>query len=196
MTTYDSAYMARHGYANESAERVEMKRAQLALIERITRVENLLVAGAACGTEVRAATALGIAATGFDLHAEPGSGVLTGDLSDPATWPAGDFDCLVAIDVLEHVPEDRLFNIGIGLLDRRFPWLALAISKDAGHEGHVTLWPLSLWAAWLRGLGYDLVAAPASLRPDEEATYGIRTFDACWRSNNPSGAILFWRLRG
>ena len=122
--------------------------------------------------------------------------VLRWDVAEVGRFPfaraGGRFDTLVAIDLFEHIEEERVDGMLDGIAPS-FERLAVVISSSPAFEGHVCVKPFSWWLERLRKRGFELAPEPQTLLPDEAGVYGIRAFDG--PREDMSEQIVFFRRR-
>jgi len=149
---YDRDYMLRYGYCVRSPEEARLKDVQAGLIARVLDPRRVLVAGCAAGELLRPLLARGIDAWGFDaaegletfVYPEVRDRVLPFDVVEVGQFPfqrtGGGFDTFVALDLFEHIDEERVERMLDGIA-AGFDRLALVISSSPDFEGHVCVKP-------------------------------------------------------
>lgn len=115
---------------------------------------KVLDAGCSAGETVRQLRARGVDAWGFDLcrdldqiaYPEVRDVLRTGSVTDIPFGPEDGFDTLLALDLFEHIPEDRVPRMVQELerlnVTRVIAHIALV---EFQYPGHLTLRPLSWW---------------------------------------------------
>lgn len=201
---YDHDYMVRNNYCVNSPEHARIARAQAHVIARVLGTRRALVAGCAAGEILRPLLALGVDAWGFDgaheldqfVYPDVRERVLGFDVAQVGAFPferaGGAFDTLVAIDLFEHVEEERVDAMLDGVSEH-FERLALVISSNPAFPGHVCVKPFSWWRARLEARGFELLAEPSILTPEERESYGVRHFDGA--HEDMSEQLVFFRRR-
>ena len=151
---YAGDYHRRMGLATNVPFEIAHKARDAELIARSWPDGRLLDAGCSAGELVRQLRARGLDAHGFDLcpdlatvaYPEVRPFVRQGSVTAIPYGPEDGFETLVALDVFEHVPEDR-----VPAMVAEFA--RLGVRRVAAHialcefeyGGHVTLRPLSWW---------------------------------------------------
>lgn len=155
MVTYDAGYHEANNYTQGDPGEVAIKSVQAKIIAELAKPGKCVIAGCSNGELVRQCHAIGIDASGFDVipnvqelaFPEVRAFLKHGSLTSIPYSQADGFDTLIAIDVLEHIPErdlpkmiDEWLRIGV----RR---LVLLINLNQfWFPGHITLRPLDWWA--------------------------------------------------
>ncbi len=154
MPKYDAEYHELNNYIQGDPKEIAIKEVQARIIRELASPKKCVIAGCSNGELVRQCRALGMDAYGFDviptIHEIPFPEVRDyvrhGSLTT-VPYAAGDgFDTLIAIDVLEHIPERDLEKVIA-------EWSRLAVRKlvllinlnQFWFPGHVTMRPLSWW---------------------------------------------------
>lgn len=201
---YDRDYMLRYGYCVRSPEEARLKVIQAGLIARVLQPRRALVAGCAAGELLLPLLARDVDAWGFDaakgldafVYPEVRDRIMAFDVTDVGRFPfdraGGGFDTFVAIDLFEHVDEDRVDAMLDGVA-ASFDKLALVISSSPAFEGHVCVKPFPWWLARLEARGFELLREPDRLAPGEAGTYGVRRFDGV--RDDMSEQLVFLRRR-
>ncbi len=156
MVTYDETYHRGNNYTEGNETEISIKEVQVQIIRELADPEKCLVAGCSNGELVRQGRGQGLNAYGFDVIpnvkdiALPGMSdyLRPGSLTDIPYDVEDGFDTLVAVDVLEHIPERDLPRV-IGEWQRMgFGKLVLLINLNQfWFPGHITLRPLDWWAS-------------------------------------------------
>jgi hypothetical protein len=176
---YSGDYHVRQGYAVASPLEAARKARLAQLTVELTSPRKVLVAGCSAGECLRRFEALGVDAHGFDVapdllsfaYPDVAARVRVGRVEAIPFEHADGFDVLTALDVFEHVPEDRI-DAMVGEF-RRIGLRAI--------DGHVTLRPLSWWDAklaphFVRQRVHDVPPILDPARPDPT------TFLRVWRA--------------
>lgn len=151
---YDEDYHSSNRYTQGDPVEIEIKTVQAEIVKNLAAPKKCLIAGSSNGELVRRCRAIGIDAYGFDLipnvkeiaFPEVRDYLRFGSLTSIPYAAADAFDTLVAVDVLEHIPERDI----PAMVDQ---WLALDIRKlvllinlnQFWYPGHITLRPLWWW---------------------------------------------------
>lgn len=154
MITYDESYHERNNYTAGDPQEIAIKQVQAQIIHGLASPSNVVVAGCSNGELVRRLRERGIAASGFDVipnvqaiaFEEVQPYLRFGSLTSIPFDRTDKLDTLVAIDVLEHIPERDIPR----MVEE---WCRLGVSKlvllinlnQFWFPGHVTLRPLSWW---------------------------------------------------
>ncbi len=151
---YSGSYHAQMGYAVGSAQEAQRKGHIADLVLRLTSPRKVLVAGCSAGECIRQLRARGVEAFGFDIardveqlaYPDVRPWVRRGSVTAIPFAAADRFDVLTALDLFEHVPEDRIPSMSselvrLGIRDV----VALIAHCEFQYPGHVTLRPLSWW---------------------------------------------------
>lgn len=155
LVCYDGKYHEDNGYTAGQDNEVEIKTVQSKIIQRFVKDKKVLIAGCSAGELVRQCRHLNIQTYGFDIikniqsiaFPEIKEFVRTGSLTDIPFQQQDCFKTLVAIDVLEHIPEYDITKMVIEWNRLKIQQLILLINlNDAGFPGHITLRPLEWWA--------------------------------------------------
>jgi hypothetical protein len=153
--TYDADYHQSNNYIQGDSREVAIKAVQAQIIAESAAPLKCLIAGCSNGELVRQCCAIGLDAYGFDVipniediaFVEIRDRIRYGPLTAIPYTPEDAFDTLVAVDVLEHIPErdlPRMIEQWMLLGVRR---LVLLINLNQfWFPGHITLRPLSWWA--------------------------------------------------
>ncbi|MCO5164803.1 MAG: glycosyltransferase [Planctomycetes bacterium] len=201
---YDHEYMRRNRYSVRSPEEARLKAVQAGLIRRVLSPRRALVAGCAAGELLLPLLAGGVDAWGFDaardleafVYPEVRGRVVAFDVARIHQFPfattGGSFDTFVAIDLFEHIDEERVDSMLDGIA-AHFERLALVISSSPAFEGHVCVKPFPWWLAKLEARGFELLAEPSVLEPHETGTYGVRRFAGV--HEDMSEQLVFLRRR-
>ena len=154
MVTYDESYHRGNNYTEGDPGEIEIKTVQATLIKELADPGKCVIAGCSNGELVRQFRSQGVDAHGFDVipnlkdiaFAEVRDYLRVGSLSDIPFDANDGFDTLIAIDVLEHIPERDI----PAMVEE---WTRLGIQKlvllinlnQFWFPGHITLRPLSWW---------------------------------------------------
>jgi hypothetical protein len=167
MVTYDAGYHEANHYIQGDRTEMAIKSVQARIIRELASPRKCVVAGCSNGELVRQSRAVGIDAYGFDIipnlqeiaFGEVRGFIKYGSLAAIPFDESDGFDTLIAIDVLEHIPERDIPQMVS-------EWRRLAVTKlvllinlnQFWYPGHVTLRPLSWWAERFAP-HFDLTAA-------------------------------------
>ncbi len=186
--TYSDQYLSEHGYDKGTEHEQFLKQVNAQIIQRISHPQKLLVAGCAAGELVRQCRKINIETWGFDLplnlqeiaFPEIAPYVRSGSLSEIPFDVSDDFDVLVAIDVLEHVPESHLLTMVQEWIRLDLRSLVLLINlNDCSFPGHITLRPIEWWAEKFKP--HFLLEKTISHFEDLPAVYGnIPDYNRQW----------------
>ncbi len=155
MVTYDETYHRGNNYTEGDAREISIKEVQAQIVKDLADPDKCLVAGCSNGELVRQGRRQGLNVYGFDVIpnlediALPGmrNYVRQGSLTDIPYDSADGFDTLVAVDVLEHIPERDLPLMIREWQRLGFRKLVLLINlNQCWYPGHITLRPLDWWA--------------------------------------------------
>ena len=160
MVTYDADYHACNNYIQGDPLEISIKKVQAKIIEELSATRKCVVAGCSNGELVRQCRAIGINAYGFDVipnirdiaFPEVREYLRMGSLTKIPYGKEDGFDTLIAIDVLEHIPERDIPR----MVDE---WIALGVQKlillinlnQFWFPGHITLRPLWWWEKQWQG---------------------------------------------
>jgi hypothetical protein len=156
MVTYDAEYHSTNNYTQGITAEVEIKEVQARIIREIATPKKCLIAGSSNGELVRCCRAMGMDAYGFDVipnirdltFPEVRDYVRRGSLTHVPFTADDAIDTLVAVDVLEHIPERDLPRMVDEWLRLGIRNLVLLINLNQfWFPGHITLRPLWWWAA-------------------------------------------------
>jgi hypothetical protein len=155
MVTYDAAYHELNNYTYGDPREIAIKSVQAKIIAELASPGKCVIAGCSNGELVRQCRAIGIDAYGFDVipnvreiaFPEAREFLKHGAMAAIPFSAEDGFDTLIAIDVLEHIPERDLPQMVN-------EWLKLGVSKlillinlnQFWFPGHITLRPLCWWA--------------------------------------------------
>lgn len=152
---YDEKYHEQKGYLAGDPEEVAIKEVQARLIQEIANPRKSLVAGCSNGEIVRQCRRIGLDVYGFDVipnlkdiaFPETREYLRVGSLTDIPFADDDGFDTLIAVDVLEHIPERDLPQMVQEWLRLDVRRLILLINlNEFWFPGHITLRPLDWWA--------------------------------------------------
>ncbi len=153
---YSQPYHTKNNYTG-STDNENMLKGRLAeLVIQLAKPRRVLVAGCSAGECIRQLRARGVEAWGFDLcpdlqgmaYDEVKPYLRVGSITDIPFGAEDGFDTLTALDLFEHVPEDRV-PIMVEQIDRLGVQnvAALIAMGEFQYEGHITLRPLHWWDA-------------------------------------------------
>lgn len=177
---YAAPYHSDQNYSNDHPFEARYKARIVDSIVRLLAPRKLLDAGCSAGEVVRQLRARGVDAHGFDLCAdldrvaypEVREFVRRGSVTTIPFGPDDGFDTLTALDVFEHIPEDRIpamvaefVRLGVRTV------VALIAQCEFQYKGHLTLRPLTWW---------DRLLGPRFRRRHDAHTLSAmaRSFDA------------------
>jgi SAM-dependent methyltransferase len=155
MPRYDEQYHADNKYIQGDPVEVEIKTVQAQIIRQLANPEKCLVAGCSNGELVRRSLDAGMDCFGFDVipglerieFLEVKGRLREGSLTAIPYLPQDGFDTLVAVDVLEHIPERDIPRMVEEWRRMDFKKLVLLINLNQfWYPGHITLRPLEWWA--------------------------------------------------
>jgi hypothetical protein len=155
MVTYDETYHRGNNYTDGDAREISIKEIQAQIIRELAEPEKCLVAGCSNGELVRQGRLQGLDIYGFDVIPNVKDIALPamsdflrmGSLTDIPFDSDDGFDTLVAVDVLEHIPERDLPLVVAEWQRLGFRKLVLLINLNQfWFPGHITLRPLDWWA--------------------------------------------------
>ena len=156
---YDVSYHDNYGASNASEVKIKKAQAQ-ALRQTFTKQNKILVGGCADGLLVQELRNVGFDACGFDVSqaalANAGKDIRPflreGSLTHIPFDAVDGFEMFVAVDVIEHVPENIIDAVVAEWHRLHIECLALVINYgDLQCAGHVTMKPLSWWKRRLKG---------------------------------------------
>ncbi len=155
MVTYDESYHQGNNYTRGDPKEVEIKSVQATIIKELANPAKCVIAGCSNGELVRQCRNQDIDAHGFDVipnlqdiaFEEVRDFLRIGSLTDIPFDASDGFDTLIAIDVLEHIPERDIY----AMVDE---WTRMGVQKlvllinlnQFWFPGHITLRPMSWWA--------------------------------------------------
>jgi len=155
MVTYDEDYHASNQYIQGDPKEVAIKEVQAKIIRELAAPKKCVIAGCSNGELVRQCRALGMDAYGFDVipniheiaFPEVRDYVKHGSLTAIPYAETDAFDTLIAIDVLEHIPERDVPRMIQEWVRLGFRQLVLLINLNQfWFPGHITMRPLWWWA--------------------------------------------------
>ena len=155
MVTYDESYHQSNNYTHGDPKEIEIKTVQASLIKELANPDKCLIAGCSNGELVRQCRKQGIDAHGFDVipnlrdiaFKEVRDYLRVGSLTHIPFEASDGFDTLIAIDVLEHIPEREISAMVDEWTRMGLRKLILLINLNQfWYPGHITLRPLSWWA--------------------------------------------------
>jgi hypothetical protein len=155
MLTYDASYHEGNNYIQGDPQEIAIKSVQAKIIAELANPRKCVIAGCSNGELVRQCRAIGMDAYGFDVipnvkeiaFPEARDYLKYGSLTAIPYGREDNFDTLIAIDVLEHIPERDVAR----MVDQ---WVALGVRKlvllinlnQFWYPGHITLRPMWWWA--------------------------------------------------
>jgi len=154
MIVYDENYHEANQYIQGDPLEISIKKVQAKIVEELVGKGKCVVAGCSNGELVRQCRAIHIDAWGFDViprieeiaFPEVRDYLRNGSLTEIPYAKSDGFETLIAIDVLEHIPErdiPRMVDQWIALGVRRL--ILLINLNQFWFPGHVTLRPLWWW---------------------------------------------------
>ncbi len=155
MVTYDESYHQGNNYTHGDPKEIEIKTVQATIVKELAKPEKCVIAGCSNGELVRQCRNQGIDAHGFDIipnlkdiaFEEVRDYLRVGSLTDIPFDASDGFDTLIAIDVLEHIPEREIFAMVEEWTRLGLRKLVLLINLNQfWYPGHITLRPLTWWA--------------------------------------------------
>jgi hypothetical protein len=154
MISYDADYHSCNNYIQGDPLEISIKKVQAKIIEELAAPRKCVIAGCSNGELVRQCHDIGIDAWGFDVipnirdiaFPEVREFLRMGSLTDIPYSQEDGFDTLIAIDVLEHIPERDIPH----MIDQ---WSSLGVRKlillinlnQFWFPGHITLRPPWWW---------------------------------------------------
>jgi hypothetical protein len=151
---YAGDYHQRMNLASDNELERAFKRHMVDQILRMGAPGRVLAAGCSAGETLRQLHARGVDAHGFDLcpdlleiaYPEVREHVRVGSVTEVPYGPEDGFDTVLALDLFEHVPEDRVPQM-VRELERLQPRRVVAHIAlcEFQYPGHLTLRPLSWW---------------------------------------------------
>lgn len=151
---YSGDYHERQNYSTNSESESRFKAAVIDVLLGLLEPGKVLDAGCSAGEVVRQLRRRGIEAFGFDLcrnldeiaYSEVRPFLRRGSATAIPFGPEDGFDTLLALDLFEHLPEDRILAV-VAEIER------LGIRRVVAHiahcefqyVGHITLRPQSWW---------------------------------------------------
>jgi hypothetical protein len=155
MPRYDEEYHASHNYIQGDPLEVEIKRVQAQIIRRLASPQKCVVGGCSNGELVRRCLEIGVDCWGFDVipgiekisFPEVCGRLKEGSLTAIPYSGSDGFDTLVAVDVLEHVPERDIPQMVAEWRRLDVTKLVLLVNLNQfWYPGHITLRPIDWWA--------------------------------------------------
>jgi hypothetical protein len=154
MPNYDAQYHADKNYIQGDALEIEIKSVQAQIIQELAHPKKCVIGGCSNGELVRRCLEAGIDCFGFDVipnleqisFPEVRGRLRHGSLTAIPFSPADAFDTLVAVDVLEHIPEREIPRMveEWRRLDLRKLILLINLNQF-WFPGHITMRPLEWW---------------------------------------------------
>lgn len=154
MVTYDADYHNGNNYTDGNEREIAIKQVQAGIVRKLAGPGKVLVGGCSNGELVRQCRNQGLDAWGFDVIPNLGEiafpevqeHVRAGSLTGIPFGAEDGFDTLVAIDVMEHIPERDLPTVVSEWTRLGVARLVLLINLNQfWFPGHITLRPLSWW---------------------------------------------------
>ena len=155
MVTYDETYHQSNNYTEGDLKEIEIKSVQASIIKELAAPEKCVIAGCSNGELVRQCRLQGVEAWGFDVIPNLGDIAFeevrdylrVGSLTEIPFDASDGFDTLIAVDVLEHIPEPDIPAMVEEWTRMGLQRLVLLINlNEFWFPGHITLRPLSWWA--------------------------------------------------
>jgi len=155
MPNYDADYHAVNNYTQGDPLEIEIKKVQAQIIKRLANPRKCLVAGCSNGELVRRSLEAGIDCLGFDVipglehitFPEVRDRIREGSLTAIPFAKDDGFDTLVAVDVLEHIPERDIPQMIAEWRRMGFQKLVLLVNLNQfWFPGHITMRPIEWWA--------------------------------------------------
>jgi Methyltransferase domain len=155
MVTYDAGYHQSKNYIQGDPLEIQIKTVQAQILSELANPKKCIIAGCSNGELVRQCRMLGIDAWGFDVipniqeiaFPEVRQYLRHGSVTSIPYAADDNFDTLVAVDVLEHIPERDLPMMVEQWLRLGVRQLVLLINLNQfWYPGHITLRPLWWWA--------------------------------------------------
>ena len=154
MVTYDESYNRDNNYTEGDPVEIEIRTVQASLIKELANPGKCVIAGCSNGELVRRCRSEGIEAYGFDVipnlndiaFKEVRDYLRVGSLADIPYDASDRFDTLIAVDVLEQIPETEIPAMVEEWTRMGFGKLVFLINLNQfWFPGHITLRPLSWW---------------------------------------------------
>ena len=155
MPRYDEQYHADNKYIQGDPLEIEIKKVQAQIIKQLAAPKKCVLGGCSNGELVRRFLEAGIDCFGFDVipnleqisFAEVKGRLREGSLTALPYTAQDGFDTLVAVDVLEHIPERDIPQMVAEWRRLDLKKLILLINLNQfWFPGHITLRPLEWWA--------------------------------------------------
>lgn len=155
MIPYDAGYHESNNYIQGDPNEIAIKQVQAKIITELASPKKCVIAGCSNGELVRQCRTLGMDAWGFDVipaiheivFPEVRDYIRHGSLTEIPFTRADNFDTLIAIDVLEHIPERDLSQMIGQWMQPGVQKLILLINLNQfWFPGHITMRPLWWWA--------------------------------------------------
>jgi SAM-dependent methyltransferase len=179
---YQGSYHREMNYAVNSPLEAEYKGRLSALLLELCDAGKVLDVGCAAGEVVRQLRQRGVEAWGFDIcpqldeiaYEDTRAFLRRGSADAIPFGPEDGFDTAIALDVLEHVPEDRVPAMVQELVRLGIKNVAAHIALcEFQYPGHVTLRPMHWWdaqlAPWYRRDAFSDGGVAARMVPQERA---------------------------
>jgi 2-polyprenyl-3-methyl-5-hydroxy-6-metoxy-1,4-benzoquinol methylase len=151
------------------AEEVYYPIAKIMRVKLVTVFEpkKVIVLGCARGYLVRALREVGVEAYGVDISEwaiknadeKAKDYVYLGDIADMSRWKDGEFDLVVAADVLEHIPREKLSRVldEIARICNRNVYALIPVVDVFRHDkSHVSIFPSRWWIKQFEQRGFTL----------------------------------------
>jgi len=155
MPRYDEQYHADNMYIQGDPVEIEIKKVQAQIIKKLAAPKKCIVGGCSNGELVRRILDAGVECFGFDVipnlerigFPEVKGRLREGSLTAIPYTALDGFDTLVAVDVLEHIPERDIPQMVEEWRRMDLRKLILLINLNQfWFPGHITLRPLTWWA--------------------------------------------------
>jgi 2-polyprenyl-3-methyl-5-hydroxy-6-metoxy-1,4-benzoquinol methylase len=172
---YDEEYFMRgtkSNYGGRFAPYVEEVYYPIAKIMRIKLVtvfepKKVMVLGCARGYLIRALREVGVEAYGVDISKwavenadeKAKNYIYLGDIADLSRWKNGEFDLVVAADVLEHIPKEKLPKVldEIARICSRHVYALIPVVDVLRRDkSHVSIFPSRWWIKQFEHRGFTL----------------------------------------
>jgi hypothetical protein len=201
MVTYDESYHSGNNYTHGDPGEIAIKQVQAEIIRRLADPGRCLVAGCSNGELVRQCRRAGIAAHGFDVipnldriaFEEVRDYMRVGSLTNIPYSRSEGFDTLVAVDVMEHIPERDLPRVSSEWARMGFRKLVLLINLNQfWFPGHITLRPISWWEAqWKPRFDLSRVAGRFEDLPTVYSNNGLYNQQwTLWERSAPAATVI------
>jgi hypothetical protein len=154
MPKYDEQYHADNKYIQGDSVEIEIKTVQAQIIKQLAAPTKCLIGGCSNGELARRLLDAGVDCYGFDVipnleaisFPEVKGRLREGSLTAIPYSPSDGFDTLIAVDVLEHIPERDIPAMVAEWRRMNFKKLILLINLNQfWFPGHITLRPIEWW---------------------------------------------------